>query len=174
MNTRIEITRDRIERSRREATAIIEAERKARVEKTDRLRAMRLGQNPHDRPTLEKKQGSLMAKQTRVVFNSSLTRDGWMVTSGGEPVSNHETQKESEAAAIAAARQVYKDGGLGQAVLHKANGSDPGRAYLWQRPRKEREAEPDARIAITDECNRALKKLSTKPELLPAGLRWTR
>ena len=34
---------------------------------------------------------------------------------------------------------------------------------------KERRAEPDARIAITDECNRALKKLSTKPELLPTG-----
>ena len=64
-----------------------------------------------------------MASQKRVVFNSSLTKDGWMVTSGGEPVSNHETQKESEAAAMAAARQVYKDGGLGQAVLHKANGT---------------------------------------------------
>ena len=63
-----------------------------------------------------------MAKQKRVVFNSSLTKDGWIVTRGGEPVSNHETQKESEAAAIRAASQVYKDGGLGQAVLHKANG----------------------------------------------------
>ena len=34
---------------------------------------------------------------------------------------------------------------------------------------KERQAEPDARTAITEECNRALKKLSTKPELLPTG-----
>ena len=58
MNTRIEITRDRIERSRREATAIIEAERKARVEKTERLRAMRLAQNPHDRPTRRSKEVS--------------------------------------------------------------------------------------------------------------------
>ena len=63
-----------------------------------------------------------MTNRKRVVFNSSLTKDGWLVTSGDEPLSNHETQKESEAAAIAAARQVYKDGGLGQAVLHKANG----------------------------------------------------
>ena len=63
-----------------------------------------------------------MAKEKRVVFNSSLSRDGWMMTSGGTQLSNHETQKESEAAAIAAAKKAYKDGGLGQAVLHKANG----------------------------------------------------
>ena len=34
---------------------------------------------------------------------------------------------------------------------------------------KKRQAEPDARTAITDECNRALKKLSAKPDLLPTG-----
>ena len=45
-----------------------------------------------------------------------------MVTSGGKQLSNHETQKECEAAAIAAAKQVYREGGLGQAVLHKTNG----------------------------------------------------
>ena len=84
---------------------IIDAEQKVLREKTERLRTMRLAQKPK-----------------RVVFNSSLTKDGWMVTTGGEPVSNHETQKEAEAAAIAAAKNVYKDGGLGQAVLHKANG----------------------------------------------------
>jgi hypothetical protein len=63
-----------------------------------------------------------MARQARKVFNSSLTRDGWMVTSGGKQLSNHETQKEAEAAAVSAARKASPEGGLGQAVLHKSNG----------------------------------------------------
>ena len=114
---------DRIDRSYREATVILEAERKARTGKTERLRALRLAQKSSERHSRERgTEAGPMTSRKRVVFNSSLTKDGWMVTSGGEPLSNHETQKESEAAAIAAARQVYKDGGLGQAVLHKANG----------------------------------------------------
>jgi hypothetical protein len=63
-----------------------------------------------------------MAKQTRKVFHSSMTKNGWVVTEGGETVSRNSNQKANEAAAIAAGRKAQKDGGLGQAVLHKANG----------------------------------------------------
>ena len=63
-----------------------------------------------------------VAKQTRKVFHSSMTKNGWVVTEGGETVSRHSNQKANEAAAIEAGRKAHKDGGLGQAVLHKANG----------------------------------------------------
>jgi hypothetical protein len=63
-----------------------------------------------------------MAKQKRKVFHSSLTKSGWVVTEGGETVSKHANQKESEVAATAAGRKAYEDGGLGQAVLHKSDG----------------------------------------------------
>ena len=62
-----------------------------------------------------------MAKQKRKVFHSSLTKTGWVVTEGGETVSRNSNQK-ANAAAIAAGRKAFEDGGLGQAVLHKANG----------------------------------------------------
>jgi hypothetical protein len=65
-----------------------------------------------------------MAKTpTRQVFNSSLSKKGWIVTKGGKTISSHDSQKEAEAAAIAAARGVYDGGGLGQAVLHKKDGT---------------------------------------------------
>ena len=65
-----------------------------------------------------------MAKQTkRVVFNSSLTKKGWVVTRGGKTISSHDTQRKTEAAAIAEARKVYADGGLAQAVMHKSDGT---------------------------------------------------
>ena len=63
-----------------------------------------------------------MAKQTRKVFHSSMTKNGWVVTEGGETVSRNSNQKANEAAAIAACRKIQKDGGLSQAVMHKANG----------------------------------------------------
>ena len=63
-----------------------------------------------------------MAKQKRKVFHSSLTKSGWAVTEGGKTVSKHDNQKQAEAAAIAAGRKAYEDGGLGQAVLHKSDG----------------------------------------------------
>jgi hypothetical protein len=119
MNTSPKYIDERRERSNREARALIESERKAREEKTERLRAMRLGARNQE---VRQGEESLMARQARKVFNSSLTRDGWMVTSGGKQLSNHETQKEAEAAAVAAARKAYQEGGLGQAVLHKSNG----------------------------------------------------
>jgi hypothetical protein len=65
-----------------------------------------------------------MPKQPkRQVFNSSLSKKGWIVTNGGKTQSTHETQKKAEAAAIAAAKKVYDAGGLAQAVLHKSDGT---------------------------------------------------
>jgi hypothetical protein len=64
-----------------------------------------------------------MAKAKRQVFNSSLSKKGWIVTSGGKTLSGHDNQRECEAAAIAAARKVYDGGGLAQAVLHKTDGT---------------------------------------------------
>jgi hypothetical protein len=64
-----------------------------------------------------------MAKQKRKVFHSSLTKKGWVVTEGGETISRNSNQKANEAAAIAAGRKAYEGGGLGQAVLHKSDGS---------------------------------------------------
>ena len=63
-----------------------------------------------------------MATQKRKVFHSSLTKNGWVVTEGGETVSRNSNQKANETAAIAAGRKAYEDGGLGQAMLHKSNG----------------------------------------------------
>jgi hypothetical protein len=64
-----------------------------------------------------------MTRQKRHVFHSSLTRRGWVVREGGETVSRNSNQKANEAAAIAAGRRAYEDGGIGQAVLHKSDGS---------------------------------------------------
>jgi hypothetical protein len=52
-----------------------------------------------------------------------LTRDGWQVRKAKQIVSAHSTQRESEAAAIKLARGTYEGGGLGQAVLHKSDGT---------------------------------------------------
>jgi hypothetical protein len=59
----------------------------------------------------------------RQVFRSQRTRGGWQVRKDKTAVSTHETQKESEAAATKRARAAYESGGLGQAVLHKADGT---------------------------------------------------
>lgn len=64
-----------------------------------------------------------MARQMRHVFHSSLTKTGWAVREGGETISRNSNQKANEAAAIAAGRKAYEEGGLGQAVLHKSDGS---------------------------------------------------
>jgi hypothetical protein len=58
----------------------------------------------------------------RKVYHSVPTKDGWAVKQSGKTVSNHNTQKASEAAAAAAGRRAEKQGGLGQAVLHRADG----------------------------------------------------
>jgi len=60
MNTSPKAIGDRLERSHREATAIIQAEEKARREKTERLRAIRLAQEA--RAPMSRKKGSGKAK----------------------------------------------------------------------------------------------------------------
>jgi len=57
----------------------------------------------------------------RKVFHSVPTDGGWAVKRKGRTISNHRTQKASEAAAIALGRKAENKGGLGQAVLHKSN-----------------------------------------------------
>ena len=65
-----------------------------------------------------------MAKHKRIVFHSSLMQDRM----GGprrrrDRLAPQQTRKASEAAAIAAGRKANQDGGLGQAVLHKSDGT---------------------------------------------------
>ena len=61
---------------------------------------------------------------SRKVFHSSPNGDkGWKVTSGGKTVSTHRTQHGSERAAVNAGRRAHDVGGLGQAVLHKSDGT---------------------------------------------------
>lgn len=62
-----------------------------------------------------------MAK--RQVFHSVPKKDAWAVVRSGKTVSNHNTQKAAEAAAIRAGRKAENAGGLGQAVLHKGDGT---------------------------------------------------
>jgi len=47
------------------------------------------------------------------------------VVTEGETVSQSSNQKASEAAAAAAGRKAYENGGLGQAMLHKSDGTIP-------------------------------------------------
>ena len=63
-----------------------------------------------------------MNEKTRETFHSFLTANGWVVTLNGRKMSRHETQAESEAAAIVAAFKAYENGGLGKAVLHESDG----------------------------------------------------
>lgn len=65
-----------------------------------------------------------MPKQPkRRVFHSIQTKVGWQVKENGRTVSSHATQAQSHAAAIAAGRLAHEGGGLGQAVLHKSDGT---------------------------------------------------
>jgi Uncharacterized protein conserved in bacteria (DUF2188) len=64
-----------------------------------------------------------MTTRKREVFHSSLTKMGWVVREGGETISQHRNQKEAEMAARLCGRKAYLDGGLGQAVFHKIDGT---------------------------------------------------
>lgn len=67
-----------------------------------------------------------MAKPPRDVFHSTPkpAGKGWQVKQAGGPVvSNHRKQETAERAATAAGRKAEKAGGLGQAVLHKKDGT---------------------------------------------------
>ena len=63
-----------------------------------------------------------MDEKSREIFHSFLTVNGWVVTLDGKQMSHHNTQAESEAAAIVAAYGAYERGGLGKAVLHESDG----------------------------------------------------
>jgi U3 small nucleolar ribonucleoprotein component len=61
---------------------------------------------------------------TREVYHSTHTdKDGWHVLMNGKIVSKHELQAQAELDARVRARAAYKRGRLGQAVLHKKNGT---------------------------------------------------
>lgn len=62
-----------------------------------------------------------MAKRT--VYHSVPTKDGWKVESSGQTISKHQTQKAAETAAIKAGHKAENQGRLGQAVLHKSDGT---------------------------------------------------
>ena len=72
----------------------------------------------------------------RKVYHSSPTKEGWKVTSGGQTVSNHQTQQASEKAAIRRGHQAENSGGLGQAVLHKKDGRIREERTYGKDPRK--------------------------------------
>ncbi len=58
----------------------------------------------------------------RKVSHSSHTKDGWKVTRNGLALSDHDSQGDAEAEALRLGRKAPGDVGLGQAVLHKADG----------------------------------------------------
>lgn len=64
-------------------------------------------------------------KPTREVFHSvpSKTGNGWDMEHKGEVISRHRIQANSEKAAVKAGHKAEDAGGLGQAVLHKGNGT---------------------------------------------------
>jgi hypothetical protein len=59
----------------------------------------------------------------RQVFHSVQRNGQWTVTLHNKSVAVHETQSESEEDAKDRARTVFRKGGLGQAVLHRADGA---------------------------------------------------
>jgi hypothetical protein len=64
-----------------------------------------------------------MPTQRQHIFHSTLTRQGWEVREGGEPISRHRNQRECESAAIEAARQDCLQGLLTKAILHEQDGT---------------------------------------------------
>ncbi len=75
----------------------------------------------------------------RKSFHSTPAREGgWKVTSGGRTISKHRTQATSEKAAVRAGRKAHKSGGLGQAVLHKSDGTIREERTYGKDPRSSR------------------------------------
>ena len=64
-------------------------------------------------------------RPTRDVFDlvPNPKGEGWVVENQGTVVSKHRKQATAEAAAIKAGHKAEDSGGLGQAVLHKADGT---------------------------------------------------
>jgi hypothetical protein len=63
-----------------------------------------------------------MAKRQRQVFHSVNRKGVWTVTLNNKAVATHDTQSQSEADARRRGRAAYEAGGLGQAVMHRADG----------------------------------------------------
>ncbi len=61
----------------------------------------------------------------REIFHSTPKKDGngWVVQQGGEVISNHRKQATAERAAVKAGHAAQDAGGLGQAILHKSDGT---------------------------------------------------
>ncbi|MDB5412584.1 MAG: hypothetical protein JWR10_919 [Rubritepida sp.] len=66
-----------------------------------------------------------MAQPPRKVIHSTPNPkgEGWITQSEGRTLKKHDTQKESEADAIARGHGAEETGGKGQAVLHKKDGT---------------------------------------------------
>ena len=64
-----------------------------------------------------------MPKQSRKVFHSVSRKGQWTVTLSNKAVGSFDTQLQAENDAKTKARSAYEGGGLGQAVLHRADGS---------------------------------------------------
>lgn len=64
-------------------------------------------------------------KPTRAVYHSTPDPrgSGWVVTKDGKKVSGHRKQETAEKASQAAGRRAHSEGGLGQAVHHKRDGT---------------------------------------------------
>jgi hypothetical protein len=75
-----------------------------------------------------------MAK--RQVFHSSNTKEGWVVTFEEKVVGGFKNQAEAEAEAMRLGKKAETDGGLGQAVLHKADGEIKEERTYGQDPRQ--------------------------------------
>jgi len=71
-------------------------------------------------PRIDSKGGLPMARK---VFHSLPDGNRWKVESAGKTISTHRTQKASEKAAVNLGHKAQDSGGLGQAVLHKSNGT---------------------------------------------------
>lgn len=74
----------------------------------------------------------------RKVYHSVPTDSGWKVESKGRRISTHRTQAGAEKAAVKAGRRAESKGGLGQAVLHKANGRIREERTYGRDPRRSR------------------------------------
>jgi hypothetical protein len=75
-----------------------------------------------------------MAK--RQVFHSSNTKKGWVVTFEGKVVEGFNIQAEAEAEAMRLGKKAEDDGGLGQAVFHKADGEIKEERTYGEDPRR--------------------------------------
>ena len=72
----------------------------------------------------------------RTVYHSVPSKGGWKVEQSGQTLSNHDTQKAAEAAAIARGHADRAQGQNSQAVLHKSDGTIREERTYGDDPRK--------------------------------------